>query len=245
MDFILRKNAAPVYAFLSLINTMGISETLKGKKILDCGAGGILPPLILFQQHGFDCWGIDMSDEQIMKAKEFCDKHGGKLNLRKGDMRHIPFGDECFDFVYEHYSMCHLSKRDTFLAVHEMRRVLKNGGLCFLGVISTDTWPKASFGVEKEAGQFWGDENDGEYTLHSMFTNEEANLLVSDWEVITKEKRVLFKQEDAQNTTFETWMELYPESQSTLSQEAWGKQYSQRVNLFQYVHLYYVLRKPF
>jgi ubiquinone/menaquinone biosynthesis C-methylase UbiE len=33
--------------------------------------------------------------------------------------------------------MCHLSKADTARAVSEMHRVLKPGGLGFLGVIST------------------------------------------------------------------------------------------------------------
>lgn len=36
----------------------------------------------------------------------------------------MPFEAETFDYVYEHYSMCHLSKKDTALAIDEMYRVL-------------------------------------------------------------------------------------------------------------------------
>jgi ubiquinone/menaquinone biosynthesis C-methylase UbiE len=238
-------NATPVYAFLSLINAgKKPGETFSGKKILDCGAGGAIPPLALFHQQGFDAWGIDLSDEQIHKANEFCDKHGMPLNLRKGDIRQIPFEDETFDYVYEHYSMCHLGKRDTADAIHEMYRVLKKGGLCFLGVISMDTWPKLSFGEEREPGHFWGKENGDTLTLHSMFTDEEADLLVSGWEIISKEKRVIYAIEEAQETSLDTWMAFYREVQDKYTREAWEAKYAQRVHEFQYSHVYYFLRKP-
>jgi SAM-dependent methyltransferase len=244
MTIILRPNATPVYAFLSLINASKEGNTLLGKKILDCGAGGALPPLVLFRQHEFDTWGIDISEEQIQKAKAFCNEQGLLLHLHKGDARHIPFEDETFDYVYEHYSICHLSKNDSTRAIHEMYRVLKKGSLCFLGVISMDTWPKSGFGEEREPGQFLGKENGDELTLHSMFTDEEADRLVSDWEIISKEKRVLYARDEAQKTSFDTWMELHREVRNKYRPEAWEAKYTQRVNEFQYTHIYYYLKKP-
>lgn len=244
MNSILRTNATPVYTFLSLINMMEKGETFKGKKILDCGAGGVMPPLTLFQQHGFECWGIDISDKRIQMAKAFCDTKGIRLHLRKGDIRQIPFDDETFDYVFEHYSMCHLSKQDTIRAIHEMYRVLKVGGLCFLGVISTDTWPKASFGVEREPGHFWVEEQGSELILHCMFSDEEADQMMSGWEIISKEKRVLYTREDAQNTSFAAWMELYQEVQEKCTREFWEMKYPRRAHEFQYTHMYYFLRKP-
>jgi ubiquinone/menaquinone biosynthesis C-methylase UbiE len=244
MNYVLRTNAVYVYTFLSLINAVEKGESFTGKRILDCGAGGVLPPLTLFQQHGFDCWGIDITDEQIQKAKEFCDTQGVSLHLNKGDIRQIPFENETFDFVYEHYSMCHLSKLDTIRAIHEMYRVLKKGGLCFLGVISMDTWPKSSFGVEREPGQFWGEEHGSELTLHSMFTDEEADKLVSGWEIISKEKRVLYRRNDAQETSFAAWMALFQEVHDRYTRESWETMYSRRIHEFQYIHMYYFLKKP-
>lgn len=244
-NIILRTNAIPVYAFLSLINASQMEgETFSGKKILDCGAGGILPPLTLFHQQGFDTWGIDISDEQIHQAKEFCDEQGMLLHLCKGDMRQIPFEDETFDYVYEHYSMCHLSKQDTTRAIHEMYRVLKKGGLCLLGVMSMNTWPKSNFGEEKEPGQFWGKEHGDELTLHSMFTDEETDQLVSEWDIISKEKRVVYLRKNAQETSLDTWIELYQEVKKRYSREAWKAKYTQRIHEFQYTHLYYFLKKP-
>ena len=244
MNTILRANATPVYAFLSLINANQNGDVNRGKKILDCGAGGTTPPLTLFHQHGFDIWGIDCSDEQIKKATDFLNEQGIQAHLRKGDMRQIPFEDETFDYVYEHYSMCHLSKEDTGQAVQEMHRVLKTGGMCFLGVISMDTWPRSGFGEEREPGQFWERKNQDEDVLHSMFTDEEADQLVSDWEIISKEKRVLYMRESAQETSMDTWMELHREAENKVTEADWEAMFPHRAQLFQYTHVYYFLRKP-
>ena len=191
-DTILRTNAIPVYGFLSYINAKVPLE--KGQprgKILDCGAGGSVPPLALFAQHGFEAWGIDISEEHLEKANRFCEESGLDIHLQTGDMREIPFEDETFDYVYEHYAMCHLSKKDTARAIHEMHRILKNEGLCFLGVISMDCQPKTGFGEEQAPGEFWGQEGGGN-KLHSLFTDEEIEGLLSDWEVLAKEKRIQF-----------------------------------------------------
>ncbi len=243
-NIILRRNAPHVYAFLSLINDdLDQTDTLDQKKILDCGAGGLVPPLVLFHQHGLQAWGIDESDEQLQRAEAFCEQHGINMNLSAGDMRQMSFDDETFDYVYEHYSMCHLSKKDTACAIGEMFRVLKKGGLCFLGVISMDTWPKSVLGEEKEPGEFWGEEH-GEPTAHSLFTEQESDQLVSAWEIVGKEKMVTYLRGFAEQTSLEDWMGFYPEVQNEYSEETWKAKYETRANEFQYAHTYYFLRKP-
>ena len=241
---VLRRNAPYVYAFLSLINDdLDPAETLEQKKILDCGAGGPIPPLVLFHQHGFQTWGIDVSDEQLQKAETFCGQHGIEMNLSAGDMRQMSFEDETFDYVYEHYSMCHLSKKDTARAVGEMYRVLKKGGLGFLGVISMDTWPKSMMGEEKEPGEYWGQEH-GEPKSHSLFTDDESDQLVSAWEIVGKNKIATYFRGAAEETSLEDWMDLYPGGQNDYSRETWKARYGKRTNEFQYTHTYYFLRKP-
>jgi hypothetical protein len=92
--FVLHTNARPVYGLLSFINTLhpGEEPSQRGK-ILDCRAGGPVPPVALFAQHGFEVWGIDVSEEELGKAREFCERYGVELRLRTGDMRHTPFED--------------------------------------------------------------------------------------------------------------------------------------------------------
>ena len=243
-NVVLRTNAIPVYGFLSVITArQSPGGALPRGKILDCGAGGPVPPVALFHQHGFDAWGIDASEGQLDRARQFCEEQGFELHLRRGDMRRIPFEDETFDYVYEHYSMCHLSKRDTALAVNEMHRVLKRGGFGFLGVISTDSWPKSLFGEEREPGEYWGEEGGGGLTLHAMFSDQESDELVSAWEVVSKEKQVSYLRKAAGETSLEAWMELQEEAGDRYSLEEWRARYDGRTNAFQYAHLYYILRK--
>lgn len=70
---ILRTNAIPVYGFLSRIAAaLPEGETLTGRTILDCGAGGPVPPSALFCQHGLQTWGIDASQAQLERAMRIC-----------------------------------------------------------------------------------------------------------------------------------------------------------------------------
>jgi len=244
---ILRTNAIPVYGFLCLIEHLrGESEAPIGNRILDCGAGGRIPPLALFHEHGFECFGIDISSEHLGRAQACCQERGLSIDLRQGDMRDIPFGDAEFDYVYEHYSMCHLTKTNTSRAVMEMRRVLKPGGLCFLGVISRDTWPLADYGEERKPGEFWGHEEGSgeELTLHSLFSDEEAEQLVEGWDVIGCEKRSVHLRDQAEQATPEEWMALHGEAKQATDEHEWRASFPRRAYHFNYTHLYYYLRKP-
>ncbi|MBG0770614.1 MAG: class I SAM-dependent methyltransferase [Anaerolineaceae bacterium] len=190
-NIILRPKAAPVYQFLSTI----LSRGLTAGKVLDCGAGGPVPPLAIFAQEGFDCWGIDISDEQLAKAGTFAAENNIPLHLQKADMRQMPFEDGDFDFVFEQFAMCHMSKADIAQTIREMHRVLKPGGLCFLGFISDATFPKSGFGVEQAPGEYYGKE--GEHmTLHSMFSDQEAEALLAGWEVLSKQKAIAYHPTD-------------------------------------------------
>jgi len=244
-NIILQTNAIPVYGFLSVIHAqLSTQEGSQPGRVLDCGAGGPVPPLALFQAAGFEAWGIDTSGPQLELAEQFGRQQGIELHLRKGDMRQIPFEDEMFDFVYEQYSMCHLNKPDTALAIREMYRVLKPQGLVFLGFISTDCWPKSLFGEEKAPGEYWGEEGGETNVLHSMFSDEEADRLVSEWEILRKEKLVRYLREAATETSLEAWMDLIQEAEERPTQVAWQEEYLHRAAWFRYAHLYYFLRKP-
>jgi ubiquinone/menaquinone biosynthesis C-methylase UbiE len=242
-DIILRPNAIPVYGFLSAIAAGGLPvEGEPQLKILDCGAGGPVPPVALFAQQGFEAFGMDIDPEQLERARQFCEAQNIDVDLRQGDMRALPFGDESFDYVFEHYAMCHLSKEDTVKAISEMQRVLKPGGMAFWGVISTDCWPKSFFGEERIPGEFWIME-DGELARHSMFTDAEADALVSGWKIESRQKQVRYLREAAQESTLAEWMNLLSEQMGRCTQDDWRARYKDRTNAYQYVHLYYILEK--
>ena len=253
-NVILRAPAHPVCGFLGTIVARPCHGRPHGSEIaahrgdgsrgtvLECGAGGEIPPLALFAQSGFRCTGIDNNTKQLERAREFCSQQGIDLDLREADMRQLPFEDASFDYVYEHYSMCHLSKRDTAKAISEMRRVLKPGGLCFLGVISMDTWPLAPMGEEREPGEFWGaEEEDG---VHSMFTDDEALALVSDWDVLAREKSIRYMGRAAARMSLDEWMELHGEAEECASVDEWRARYETRAKHVRYTHQYFILEKP-
>jgi len=242
-EFILRPNAVPVYGFLSMLAAQGIPDAKAPKpKVLDCGAGGPVPPVALFARQGFEAFGVDISEMQLEKARQFCQVQGVSVDLRQADMRQLPFDDAAFDYVYEHYSMCHLSKADTAKAVSEMQRVLKPGGTAFLGVISADCWPKSLFGEEKAPGEFWMVEDD-EPALHSMFSDAEANRLAAGWEIVSRSKQVRFLREDALEMGIAEWMGLLDGPDERCTRDEWRVHYADRANAFQYVHLYFTLKK--
>lgn len=239
---ILRTNATAVYRFLSILNaSLESGESLRGKKILDCGAGGPVPPLAIFAEQGMEAYGIDISEEQVTKARQFIDQTGLSIHLRTGDMRQIPYDDETFDYVYEHYSMCHLTKADTAIAIGEMRRVLKPEGLAFLGVVSEDCWPLSSYGEERAPGERWMME-DGEERCHSLFADAELDQLVSAWDIALREKS--FYCVGGEQVSEEEWKSLHREAQTPCSVEDWIGRYPERTNMFRYVHTYYYLEKP-
>lgn len=239
---ILRTNATTVYRFLSILSaSLESGRSVREKKILDCGAGGPVPPLAIFAEQGMDAFGIDISEKQVEQARRFVDQTSLPIHLQTGDMRRIPYDDETFDYVYEHYSMCHLSKADTAVAIGEMRRVLKPGGGAFLGVVSRDCWPLSSYGEERSPGERWMIEG-GEERCHSLFTDLESDALVSSWEIGLKERAVLHVGGD--QTTEEEWKILHSEAPILCSLDEWMAFYSTRRDIYRYVHVYYYLKKP-
>lgn len=231
---------APLYSFLNYV-TKKVDDSSTGKKILDCGAGGKHPPLALFKRHGFKTYGIDISAEQIKKAKEFAADQGMELDIRKADMRNIPFPSECFDFVYEFFSMSHMIKKEVAVTIEEITRVLKKGGYCFLGFILHDTWPLMGRERKKGSGEYWR-KDDRKKVVHSVFAEEETENYLSGLEIMKKE---LWRGSDVErimNVTWDEWLKLWDTGDSPREEKR--KRYEMRNKLIRYTHLFYILRKP-
>jgi len=171
-----------LYNFLWFIQTNPVN-----KKILDCGAGGRDPKLAFFYENGFETYGIDISDDEINDAQDYCEENNIKIELIKGDMRNIPFDSDFFGYVFSYLSMVHLSKKDTGIAINEMYRVLMKGGLCYLNFLSTDD---ANFDKKKETnpGEIISIHENQEY-IHSYYEDNEPDNYIKNFKIIYKEKR--------------------------------------------------------
>ncbi len=227
-----------IYRFLNLAQKT--NGPLTGKKILDCGAGGNKPPLGLFAEHGLNCFGIDINPEQLTRAQKFAADQGMQINLREGDMRQIPFENQEFDLVYEFYSLCHLRKHDIFITIEEMNRVLKPGGLLFLGFMSADSWPLT--GRPNEFNEWLQLEN-GETVLHSIFFDEETIEFLYGFEVLVKETERRTWVKTLQDQSLEEWMAEHQEDWY-YDREEWEAMYTERMDEANYSHIFFLLRKP-
>jgi ubiquinone/menaquinone biosynthesis C-methylase UbiE len=130
--------ATPLYEFLSQCNASSLP-----KKILDCGAGGAHPPLSLFYHYGYETYGIEIAEEPLAEAQEFCEEKKMPLNIIRSDMRRIPFRSEEFSFAYSYNAIDFMTKPDIVVSMGEIERVLRPDGLCYVNFLSVDdreTW---------------------------------------------------------------------------------------------------------
>jgi ubiquinone/menaquinone biosynthesis C-methylase UbiE len=157
------------------------------KNVLDCGAGGEMPPLYVFRMCGYKTHGIDVCEEQIRKARIFCRHKGIDLGIERGDMRDLVFEDFSFSFAYSHNTIFHMPKKEIATAMKEMKRVLKRDGILYVNFLSIDD---SEFGRGKQVGQReFIQEEHGEKALHSYFEDDEPNGYFDGFEILVKQKR--------------------------------------------------------
>ncbi len=105
------------------------SHLQKGSKVLDMGCA-FGRDCKTFVEKGFDTYGIDLSKKMIDKAKMF----EKKAKFKVMDILKMKFPEEYFDGVWASAILLHLSKDDVKIALKEIWKVLKKGGIVFIGV---------------------------------------------------------------------------------------------------------------
>ena len=105
------------------------AKYLKGNRILDVGCGPGHDSKWL-KGHGYDVIGIDSSIGMLREAR----KRVTKVKFIKMDMRHLKFPKESFDGLWVCASLIHIPKRYVKKTLIGFRRVLKPGGVIYLGV---------------------------------------------------------------------------------------------------------------
>ena len=109
-------------------------EDLKGKKVLDLGAGPELKFAKELKESGIDADVIslspDFADEKYRKKAQRSFPEGKTIT---GVGQALPFQDESFDKIFAFHVDEHLSQGAFFGVVAEMARVLRGGGEAKLG----------------------------------------------------------------------------------------------------------------
>jgi len=174
----------PLYRFLMYCNQNPLPN-----QVLDCGAGGNMPPLGLFWEHGYDTVGIEYSENQILLAQQFEKMYEMELHIKKGDMRELPFTDESFSYVYSYNAVFHMKKDEVEESIKEMKRVLKPQGLLFVNFLSTSDF-RCGTGEDFLNHQYLQLEDD-EKIMHSYYEKEEAEQYFHEMKLLYKEDRTL------------------------------------------------------
>jgi ubiquinone/menaquinone biosynthesis C-methylase UbiE len=179
--------AVQLYTFLEYCNNSPLE-----KEILECGAGispSLEPLLVRFFEAGYRTHGTEISEKRWAAAQAFCEEKGIGLDIRQGDMCHLPFEDERMSFVFSYNSIFHMTKHDIGVAMEEIERVLRSGGLCFVNFLSVDD---GRYGDGKEMGKGeFAQAEAGRDTIHTYYEDDEADAHFVNFEVLLKEKRIL------------------------------------------------------
>lgn len=175
----------PLYRFLEYCEN---ERTNENASILDCGAGGDMPPLSLFKSYGYKTHGIDFDLIQVDRANQFAQKLNQDLMIEFGDMTALKFEDNCFDYVYSYNSVFHMKKSQIKLAIEEMKRVLKPNGLLFVNFLSVDDF---RCGQGPHLGDNQYEQMDDEPVIHSYFDIDECEPYFTDMAFVLKERRVI------------------------------------------------------
>jgi SAM-dependent methyltransferase len=174
----------PLYRYLMYCNATELDRT-----VLDCGAGGDMPPLALFAEHGYITHGVEYDPQQVKLANQYGQDHRYFLDIRQGDMRQLDYETESISFVYSYNSVFHMRKHEVVQSVEEMKRVLKTNGLLFVNFLTVNDF-RCGDGPdvgENEYEQF----DDDQPVIHSYYRSDEPDFMFKDMEVLYKEDRVL------------------------------------------------------
>jgi ubiquinone/menaquinone biosynthesis C-methylase UbiE len=166
------------HAFMNIVRDRPIE-----KKILDCGAGGGRPPTALFSYYGYETHGIDIHNERLRMAEDFCKENDIEVQFRQGDMRDLPYEDNSFGLVFSYNTICHLSKIDTKVAMDEMVRVLILEGFLFVNFLSVEDF-RYGRGTEIAPNEFL------DRARHTFFEDDEPDFFFEDTEIQWKLKWV-------------------------------------------------------
>lgn len=108
-----------------------IDDLPNGSNVLDigCGSGSLVHDLY-FRNPTFQLTGVDLSKEQIQRARHRVKNIPANINFLIANAEALPFPDESFDFIVSVGMLKHIPNMRK--ALEESTRVLKPGGKMFI-----------------------------------------------------------------------------------------------------------------
>lgn len=145
--------------FLSLLTT--------GKKILDIGSGAGFDAKY-FSERGYEVTSIDLADKLLEVAKQMAPK----VDFKIMDMRAMTFSERLFDGVWASASILHLPKGEALQVINDIKRILKDGGVFYLGLKQGEG---EEYKVNKGEGNL-----DGARRYFSYYSKSEVETILAE-----------------------------------------------------------------
>ena len=157
----------------------------KVRRVLDLGCG-IGRHVILMAKNGFETYCIDSSRAGLEECKRRLAAENLDAGVTLGEMRSLTYGDAHFDFVLSWNVIYHALREDMVNVLKEIHRVLTDGGLLYLTLISTkSSW--CGKGREVEPDTFDNPEKEDGRHLHHFSDEKDVNDLFSGWDIESME----------------------------------------------------------
>ena len=97
--------------------------------------------LVFFAQSGYECYGLEVSQDSIEAAKELAALWNVNLNLGLLTGTSLPFNDDFFDIILSWSAVYYYGSRsEVQKAIHEFYRALKPGGVLLMAVIHPNSF---------------------------------------------------------------------------------------------------------
>ncbi len=124
-------------------------------RVLDGGAGsGRATVMVLLSRPQASVVALDLFDEGYgidgngpdrLRANARAAGAANRLQIKKGDLRELPFEAGSFDAAVSSFAIDHLGKNGAQQSIAEMARVLRPGGQFLLMVLNTDAYVKFAY----------------------------------------------------------------------------------------------------
>lgn len=119
------------------------------QQVLDLGCGNGRHVVALVRL-GFDVLGLDISRTGLFLTRQWLDELGMRASLVQADSRHpLPLPGSCLDGVVSTQVIHHALLPEVQLAISEIHRVLKPGGLGFITVPCRSRTHRKSVQIDK------------------------------------------------------------------------------------------------
>jgi ubiquinone/menaquinone biosynthesis C-methylase UbiE len=193
-----------------------------GTRVLDaaCGTGGVA---LRAARAGADVVGIDISADQLAKARRAAEAEGLAIRFDEGDCQELPYADAEFDAVASTFGV--VFAPDHGRAANELARVCRPGGKLVLTAWPKDAWSdlhaKAgrTFSPESDARE-WADEEHVRTLLGGTF---ELEFQHGDWRIEAESGEALWELVSNSMPPLHAWLAEQDEGQRGHAERVYRK----------------------